>query len=696
MRQKSKKRILLNELFGRERIPRKSKNDKICVDCHGPNLFSNSLSCIKCLFEILAEKQKLTETRSKIQTLSRKLFKGLQLQRQEITRSKGRIYTVDYDIEVSDIENQRGHIIYWSATCCHGLKENGPDRRSLYEFWQTLRKQKKEVIIRAHNGIRFDLTFTWKKIIEEELKEKKLCKVWGDWDKFQYRNLTFLDTYNIFSCALEKWPCSKEQKEIKEEGLEMWKSEEYKTINYTEEFYKKLAKYCDNDVQMQKQNMDQLHTRTIGAIEKITGKKFERKANIHKRATKASLGLYILKHIVPEDKFKEWWPNFSHPSFDEQREFWQKAYHGADNDLWNEQKLPKEHPVYSYDVVSMYPEIMRNNPLPIDVGEWVNGIKQDQLEQLKDTGAYQIKVTKTLKLKTELCEIPLIKLFNEKGVKEGRVEVPAGITMHYTGAEWKFIAPYYEGEWWIPRGLEHKSETGLFKEFVDHFANEKLKSKNGEFDYLFSKYMLNSLTGRFGLKLQRRNYELVRKQKNPRKGEAKFLDPNQKIYWQWKLGEEKRVNVFSYVPVSAMITSWARIKLWKAVIANQKNVLYWDTDSIYSKQEIILPEGQQIGYNLGDWMPRRIEYEWEANASKWYRTSETVRTKGLRKASQAQLTWNDKQEKVPHQLWRVTEYGVIIQLREKAVALPKNNPKRKLIKGIWIPRNGKIDARYYA
>jgi len=47
-----------------------------------------------------------------VQTLSRKLFKELKLERQEITRTKDRIYTVDYDIEVSDIENKRGHIIY--------------------------------------------------------------------------------------------------------------------------------------------------------------------------------------------------------------------------------------------------------------------------------------------------------------------------------------------------------------------------------------------------------------------------------------------------------------------------------------------------------------------------------------------------------------------------------------------------------
>ena|SRR5438067_10686133 len=109
---KIEKKILLNEIFGRQRTFRRGKNDKICADCGNPFFFENSISCERCHFKILAEKLKITETRSKVQNLSRKLFNELELTKQEIINTKDRIYAIDYDIEVSDIRNQRGHIIY--------------------------------------------------------------------------------------------------------------------------------------------------------------------------------------------------------------------------------------------------------------------------------------------------------------------------------------------------------------------------------------------------------------------------------------------------------------------------------------------------------------------------------------------------------------------------------------------------------
>src|SRR3990170_1694908 len=56
----------------------------------------------------------------------------------EITDSKDKILTFDYDTETSCIEEQRGTIIYWSGTCCHGLQQTGPDVKSLLKFFEWL------------------------------------------------------------------------------------------------------------------------------------------------------------------------------------------------------------------------------------------------------------------------------------------------------------------------------------------------------------------------------------------------------------------------------------------------------------------------------------------------------------------------------------------------------------------------------
>ncbi|CAG8435217.1 5935_t:CDS:2 [Ambispora gerdemannii] len=174
-------------------------------------------------------------------------------------------------------------------------------------------------------------------------------------------------------------PCSEEQKKIKEAGQEFFNSEGYKKGEYTEEDYKNLLIYCENDVRIQKENVDRINQQIKDAIKKAKGKELSARSMIYKKGTQAGLALYTLRSLIPE--FNHYFPNFSDPKFDDRREFVQKCYQGG---------------------TSMFPGEMRNNPMPIGI----------------DTGFYEIHV-ESLELNKKLSRIPLIELFGEEGVKKG-------------------------------------------------------------------------------------------------------------------------------------------------------------------------------------------------------------------------------------------------------------------------------------
>jgi hypothetical protein len=400
------------------------------------------------------------------------------------------------------------------------------------------------------------------------------------------------------------------------------------------------------------------------------------------------LGMYFFRQITSKGEFNHYFPNFSEEQFDERRDFVQNSFKGGITDCWNEQKLSKDNLVSSFDLVSTYPEIMRNFPLPVGIGRWVNVILQNELDQLKDTGFYQVEI-KWMKLNKGLSQIPLLYFYGEKGVKAS-YEIVYDKVGWFSGAEWKFINKYYFGEWRIIRGIEFESKKGLFEKFVDYFFNIKKNAQN-DFERTFSKLMINSLYGRFGLRKYTRDYELRCKGKKTKTGECKFLHPLTKNYYQWELGEEEKITSFSYVPVSAMTCSYARIKLFKMVIENQKIILYWDTDGIVIKgSRPSLPSGQSIGEELGMWKLKKEDVGWDCIAAKLYRLHELIIAKGYRLKAHKQINYyidndflRDRTRYVSDEKWKQLEKGDIIEEVMKSFPRPKDNPKRNLDNGSW-------------
>lgn len=655
---------------------------KTCANC---DITYNGKYCFICEQEkllVYEEREYQSSERIRIERNAKKKFNFLKLRKTEITDSKDKIYFLDYDIETSNIDGQRGWITYWNATCCHGLQQKGYNAKSLVEMIHFLYKQRRQIVIRAHNGIRFDLTFFWRQIIKELALEKKKPRVYGNWAMVSWKNILHIDTCRIFTLELAKWPCTPEQQAIKDSGQDLWKEKEYIEGNYSTEFYAKLATYCDNDVLIQKTAIDKLNYELKSSLEEITGKVLPHQNKMYKKGTQAGLGLYFLRQIIPHQDFNRFFPEL----FDEKEEFLRKCYEGASVDSWNEQRW--EGKTHAFDLNSAYAGEMKKNPMPTGFGKWVNIILQTETEKIKDTGNYQIEI-RNLKLNEKLNKIPLI-YFKEDGVARAYSEIKNKI-LYCNGAKWKFISQYYTGEWIIVKGIEFEPLPNIFNQYVDYWSQKKdqAEAAANDFNRLFAKLMLNCLYGRFGLRTIVRNYQLVSKErKNVLSNKAKFLHPINKDYMQWELGKETKINSFSYVPVAIQVVSQTWIKLMKAAIANEQQVLYWDSDCLILKTaNFILPAGQEIGFRLGQWKVKTPVQGWVCYTNKLYKLGDKVKSAGISKYGRPHIGWEEKQSWIMDRNTETDEWGVRFKIFKKTVPQPINNRKREFDEkvALWKP-----------
>lgn len=117
-------------------------------------------------------------------------------------------------------------------------------------------------------------------------------------------------------------------------------------------------------------------------------------------------------------------------------------------------------------------------------------------------------------------------------------------------------------------GYYFNGKAGLFSDYIDYWYDIKRSSKqegNKGMEYI-AKLMLNSLYGKFGMKL-------VGKSKIP------YYDEENKIV-RYKLSdEEERPGV--YLPVATFITSYCRDKIIRSANAVYDRFIYGDTDSLH-------------------------------------------------------------------------------------------------------------------
>jgi DNA polymerase type B, organellar and viral len=253
---------------------------------------------------------------------------------------------------------------------------------------------------------------------------------------------------------------------------------------------------------------------------------------------------------------------------------------------------------YSYDINSTYVSVMRDELIP-----------NPQSAVYVNSG-YEWEYYFNKYLTVTRCEVFCPKTVN----------IP--VLPVKTGGKLKFPAGFLTGTWTsvllkraiaagykiikIHSFIYYKKAEKYFKafaEFVWERRQHYKKLKNEGMDSM-TKRLGNALYGKFA----QRNGTGIEGKLSDLHGEvpegATILEYKNDLYVITK--NEKEPAEFEFPCVSSFITSYAQLKLYNAIAANEENIIYCDTDSV----KLLKPAtGIPVGKELGDW---KFEYEKEA------------------------------------------------------------------------------------
>lgn len=269
------------------------------------------------------------------------------------------------------------------------------------------------------------------------------------------------------------------------------------------------------------------------------------------------------------------------------KEFLREGYRGGRVEVFQPGYYEK---VKVYDVNSLYPYAMLTTEVPIsDRGVWVDFFDPSL------PGCYTIEFEQRNK------SIPAVLL--ERGLG-----VYSGIGTFYTPeiALLKEVDPTCRVK--VKKGFKFYDRERVFSDYVNRIYAVRLSDPDGPLS-LLGKFLLNSLYGKLGQNSKRVSIvaydpEDFDAMYNAVKGDAKITPLNEAL-GVFK-AETERDCKFEHVGIAAMITSAARVILYRGMLsAGIENVVYCDTDSVHSLCNINL---KLVSDRIGDF---KVEFEGE-------------------------------------------------------------------------------------
>lgn len=232
-----------------------------------------------------------------------------------------------------------------------------------------------------------------------------------------------------------------------------------------------------------------------------------------------------------------------------------------------------------YDVNSLYPTVMRYEPMPWGESHYFPGKPPAN----KKYPFWFAEVTFVAKLKSD--HVPCIQL-SKTGIfhsPEYVHKVPEPIRFGLTNIDWELWNEHYDitiFEW--HGGFMFQQCSGIFDEYILKWSSIKEQSTGGRRE--IAKLHLNTLYGKFATNPSR-------KRKIPT-----FVDDRIKF-----ITTEAEICDSVFTPIGAIITANARAITIRAAQANYKHFAYADTDSIHllTREQ---PKGIKIhNSELGAW-----------------------------------------------------------------------------------------------
>ena len=216
--------------------------------------------------------------------------------------------------------------------------------------------------------------------------------------------------------------------------------------------------------------------------------------------------------------------------------------------------------VISFDVNSLYPSVMYENPMPIGDGKIYKTLEEGR----KDLRSLFIIVAFVSYGKVRTGKHAFIG--NNSGFSYSRKysydDVLENKMLYLWEDEFELFKLVYDAEYTIIKVVGWKKANFVFKDYIDRWYDVKKNAKN-DTERSLAKLMLNSLYGKFGMNDVRVTRQPVAI------GDSiiyKTIENNTTYY---------------YKEVASYITSKARCKLASFMNKCGDNFLYCDTDSVY-------------------------------------------------------------------------------------------------------------------
>lgn len=336
-----------------------------------------------------------------------------------------------------------------------------------------------------------------------------------------------------------------------------------------------------------------------------------------KKMTIAADSLNSYKEIVGRS-FEYWFPTLPKIVDDDIR----KAYKGGYTYCDPRKQNQIVHEGIVLDVNSLYPDCMFNCLLPYGYPVYFEGEPTpDEMYPL-----FIVRIRCAFRLKPDHIPIVQIKrgIFQESEYLESSTVTIDGhdelieVDLTLTSVDLELFFNHYDVEnLEYISGFKFKGQTGMFKEYIDHWMHIKETSPSNSAQRAIAKLHLNSLYGKFASSTERLpkvpvmcpdgivRYYCYNEPARDEKGNILFY-PDGRI--KFKTDQEGHIVPREpelvdpvYTPVGAFITAWARHKTITAAQKCYDRFLYCDTDSLHLLGHDV-PEGLEVhDTKLGAW-----------------------------------------------------------------------------------------------
>ena len=232
--------------------------------------------------------------------------------------------------------------------------------------------------------------------------------------------------------------------------------------------------------------------------------------------------------------------------------------------------------INSYDVNSLYPFAMLNNPMPIGEPTYFSG--DISLTNKDPFGFFKVKVSAPLDL--------------NKPTLPFRLETKNGIRTVFPVGTWTC--------WYFSEEIKDKIKDGytfeilegflfeksyIFTEYINLLYKIKCNTDSSDSLYYIAKLLMNALYGRFGLNPEARECVIVSHEESEKilAEERNVLTIpllSGKVLVSYDQNDEN-INISDIsIPISSAIAAYSRIEMSKYIRKYDKNLYYIDTDGI--------------------------------------------------------------------------------------------------------------------